>query len=237
MEHQELELRRAHQERRNKMADEIKTEQKIEQKAENKVEHKPEQKAVAVSTATQDNKEVKTDVKTDSKSEIKANVKPEVKQEEKKDEKKESKKPKVEKPKKEEAIARGTNLKASKKHCMYISTFIKNKPIDLAIKQLQEVIAYKRVLPFKGEIPHRSAPGIMSGRYPINASKEVIYVLKALKGNVIANGLDLDKTRICFASATWASRPARRGGTRFKRTFLVLKAKEFTEKVKQETKK
>ena len=139
---------------------------------------------------------------------------------------------KVEKIKKEEAIAKGTNMSASKKHCMYICTFIKNKPIDLAIRELQDVIAMKRPIPFKGEIPHRSYPGMMSGRYPVNASKEFIYLLKALKGNVIVNGIDLDKARISFASATWASRASRRGGTRFKRAFVLLKAKEFTAKEK-----
>lgn len=160
-----------------------------------------------------------------------AETKVETKADDKKEAKVETKKPaKVERPKKEEAIAKGTDMHTSKKHCMYICSFIKNKPIDLAINQLQEVIGYKRVIPFKGEIPHRSAPGIMSGRYPINASKEMIYVLKALKGNSIANGLDLDKTRIYFASATWASRPAKRGGARFKRAFVLLKAKEVTEK-------
>jgi hypothetical protein len=58
-----------------------------------------------------------------------------------------------------------------------------------------------------------------------------------LKGNAIANGLDINKTRIYFGSATWDSRPARRGGTRFKRTFVLLKAKEHTYKETKEGKK
>ena len=154
--------------------------------------------------------------------------------------KKDSKDTKSKKPvvvKKEEAIAKGSNLPTSKKHCMYICAFIKNKSVDQSIKELTEVINMKRVIPFKGEIPHRSAPGIMSGRYPVNASKQFIYLLKALKGNVIANGMELNKTRIHFASATWDSRPARRGGTRFKRTFVLLKAKEHTYKETKEGKK
>lgn len=139
---------------------------------------------------------------------------------------------KIPKEKKEEAIAKGLNLHASKKHCMYISSFIKNKPIDLALAELEKVIAIKRPIPFKGEIPHRSYPGMMSGRYPVNASKQFIYLLKALKGNAIANGLELEKTRISFASANWASRPQKRGGMRFKRTHVVLKAREFSQKEK-----
>lgn len=138
-------------------------------------------------------------------------------------EKKESKKKAAQK--KEEAIARGISIRASKKHCVYICSFIKNKKIDKAIEDLTEVIKMKKPIPFKGEIPHRK--GMMSGRYPIKASKYFINVLKALKGNAIVNGLDLDKTRIYIASANWASRPARSAGRRAKRTHVLLKAKEI----------
>jgi ribosomal protein L22 len=151
-----------------------------------------------------------------------AEAKPEVKEEKKEGKKVEQKKI----AKKEEAVARGDNLHASMKQCMYICAFIKNKHIDDAIKDLEQVIKMKKVVPFKGEIPHRSAPGIMSGRYPVNASKLFIPILKGLKGNVIANQMDLDKSRITFASACWASRPSKRGGGRFKRTNVVLKARE-----------
>lgn len=173
----------------------------------------------------------------ESKNTIPAEGKEKTEKIEKTEEKKEAKKEKVQKAKKEEAIAKGTNMPASKKHCMYICSFIKNKPVNQAISEMQEVIAFKRVIPMKGEIPHRSAPGIMSGRYPISAAKQFIYLLKALRGNIIANGLDLDNTRIYFASATWDSRPGRRGGTRFKRAFVLLKAKEFSNQKKPQEKK
>jgi len=127
--------------------------------------------------------------------------------------------------KKDEAIAKGSNLHASMKQCMYICNFIKGKSIDEAIKDLQDVILYKKIVPFKGEIPHRKGK-IMSGRYPINVSKLFIPILKTLKGNVLVNQMDLDKTRIYFASACYASRPSKKGGGRFKRANLVLKAKE-----------
>jgi len=110
---------------------------------------------------------------------------------------------------------------------MYICDFIKNKPIDQAIQELQSVISFKRPIPFKGEIPHRSFPGMMSGRYPVNASIAMINLLKALKGNVIANGMDLSVTRIYFGCANRASRPSKAGGARFKRANVLLKAKEF----------
>ncbi|MEK6892966.1 MAG: hypothetical protein AABX07_02075 [Nanoarchaeota archaeon] len=153
-----------------------------------------------------------------------------------KTEEKEKKPKEAVKVKKEEAIAKGLNLHASKKHCMYICSFIKNKSIDWAILELQKVIQLKRPIPFKGEIPHRSYPGMMSGRYPVSASKQFINILKALKGNVIANGMELEKTRIYFGSANWASRPQKRGGARFKRTHVLLKAKEFNSENKAQMK-
>jgi len=163
---------------------------------------------------------------------------PEVKQETKVEEKKEVKEPKkvqAPKVKKEEAIARGVSLPISKKHGMYICTFIKNKTIDGAIADLQDVIKFKRAVSFKGEIPHRKG-AMMSGRYPIKASKYFINLLKALKGNVIANGMDLDKTRIVLCVSNWAPRPQMKGGARFKRAHINLTAREVVKESKKENK-
>jgi ribosomal protein L22 len=112
---------------------------------------------------------------------------------------------------------------------MCISRFIKNKKIDAAIRDLEEVIKLKKIVPFKGEIPHRKGKGMMSGRYPINVSKIIISVLKGLKGNALASSMDLEKTKICYASPSWASLPAKRSGGRFKRVNIILKAREFQE--------
>lgn len=131
--------------------------------------------------------------------------------------------------KKDEAVAIINGASISKKHSMYIADFIKNKTIELAISQLEEVIKFKRAIPFKGEIPHRHELGGRPGRFPINACKVFIPALKGLKGNAIVNGMDISKLRIFYGSATWASRSAKRGGARFKRVHIVLKAKEFPE--------
>ena len=114
---------------------------------------------------------------------------------------------------------------------MYICRFIKGKSIDEAINLLNDVIEMRKFVPFKGEIPHRKGRGVMSARYPIAASKQFIPVLKGLKGNSIANGLDLDKTIIYYCSASWASRPVRSGGRKGKRVNLILKAKETGGKI------
>ncbi|MBU0467274.1 MAG: hypothetical protein KJ718_03630 [Nanoarchaeota archaeon] len=137
--------------------------------------------------------------------------------------------------KKEEAIAKGAALPISKKHSIYICRLIKNKSIDQAISELEQVIKLKKVVPFKGEIPHRKGMG--PGRYPVKAAGYFINLLKGLKGNAITNGLELEKTKICLGSATWANRPMRRGGRLAKRTNVLLKAKEFEEKTMKEGKK
>src|SRR3989344_1677891 len=94
-------------------------------------------------------------------------------------------KPKV---KKDKAIARGESLHISKRHGMYICSFIKGKSIDVVIDDLSKVIIFKKAVPFKGEIPHRKGKGMMSGGYPVSAAKIFIPILKSLKGNAVVNG-------------------------------------------------
>jgi len=212
--------------RKNKMAEENK--QNLE-KEEKKSTEETEKKVIGEVEKKVEKKEEK---EVDEKKEEKSTEETE-KKEEKEDEKKEKK---VEKKigkkevkafaKKYEAVARGDSLPISKKHGMYICKFIKYKPIDSAISDLNMVINFKKAVPFKGEIPHRK--GMMSGRYPIKASNYFVNLLKGLKGNSIVNGLDLEKVKIHIASSSWASRPTRAGGRVAKRTNVLLKAKEFT---------
>lgn len=136
-----------------------------------------------------------------------------------------------EKPKKDEAVARGQAVPISKKQAMYICSFIKHKPIDKAIKELHEVILMKRAIPFKGEIPHRKGK-MQSGRYPVKAAGFFINILKALKGNVAVNGLEIDNARISIATASWARRPMRSGGKAAKRTNVTLTVKRYKGKKK-----
>ena len=165
--------------------------------------------------------------KTEEKKQEETKEKIETKQE--KEEESKKKVIKQVKEKKEEAIARGMNLHASKKHCMYICRFIKNKTVDSAILELEQVIKFKKPIPFKGEIPHRKGKGIMAGRYPVKTAAFIIKLLKGLKGNIIVNGLDPEKARIYLTTSNWASRPVRREGRKAKRANVVLRAKEIGE--------
>ncbi|MEM4605531.1 MAG: uL22 family ribosomal protein [Candidatus Pacearchaeota archaeon] len=150
----------------------------------------------------------------------------EIREEEKKNEEKKSsdKKEINDKIKKNKAIAKGISLRISTKHSKYILKIIKGKRIEDAIKMLGEVIEFKRAVPMYGrEIPHRK--GIMSGRYPLNASKEIMKVLKQLRSN--AENLGIENPYISLAMANIASRPYKRDRTRGKRTHIYLEAKEF----------
>jgi len=180
--------------------------------AEEKSEQKMKEKKKTETAEVTKKVEKKTESNVESKSEKKTSPK-------------KNEKPKV---KKFETVAYGRSLPISKKHGMYICSFIKNKEIDKALSELALVIDFKKAVPFKGEIPHRKGKGMMSGRYPVKAAKLFINLLKALRGNVLVNGMELEKTRITIASTSWASRPMRTGGRLAKRTNVLLKAKEFS---------
>ncbi|MFH1500701.1 MAG: uL22 family ribosomal protein [archaeon] len=147
-------------------------------------------------------------------------------------EKKEEKKPKKKKEetiKKDEAIARGRDLKISTKHSIAICRFIKNKSPDQAIENLKKVVNKKLAVPMKGEIPHRK--GIERGRYPLRASQAFIKLISALSANSTVNGLESPTIKV--ATANQASKPSKRfGSMKFKRTHILLIAREADKKDK-----
>jgi large subunit ribosomal protein L22 len=125
------------------------------------------------------------------------------------------------KEKRNEAIVNGRNLAMGTKHSAAVSNFIRNKDIDTAIQMLEDVVLYKRAIPMRGEIPHRK--GMMSGRYPINASKIFIRLLKSLKSNAIAGELELEKFKIYVMPNKAARAYKRFGQGRFKRSHVLIK--------------
>ena len=106
-----------------------------------------------------------------------------------------------------ENIARGkaNELPVSPKHSIEIANFIRNKQVNEAISQLQEVVAKKRPLPFKTfnkNVPHRHGLiGWDAGRYPRNATLAVIRLLESVKKNAEYSGLDTEKLKIVHAAA------------------------------------
>ena len=153
----------------------------------------------------------------------------------KKEEKKETKDGKKKQEagkKKTEAAVNAKDLPISTKHSMAICNWIRGKKIEESIYFLEQVAKFKKPLPMKGEIGHRKGK-IMSGRYPINATKQFIKLLRQLAANASVNEIDLEKTKI-ECRANLASRPYRRGGSeRFKRTNVNLSLKEIKKQVEK----
>jgi len=133
--------------------------------------------------------------------------------------------------KKTEAIVNGLGLHISKKHSVAICNFIRGKNIDKAIEMLGDVLKFKKPVPMRGEIPHKK--GIMSGRYPLNAAKEFIVLLKSLRANAIVNELELEKL-VIFCKADLASRPYKRfGRKKAKRCHVTIKLVPIIKKEKK----
>ncbi len=146
-------------------------------------------------------------------------------QEEKKEIEKTKKKTEPEKPKKTSAVVNAHNLPISTKYSAAICRFIKNKKIENAIVNLEQVLVLKKAVPMKGEIPHRKGKGMMSGRFPKKATQNFIKLLKSLLANANHNGLE--DPIIVEAIANIGSRPyGRFGRVRKKRTHVKIKVKE-----------
>lgn len=179
----------------------------------------------------------KTPVKSEGKKAEKEDKPEKIKEEEtgeKKETKKQPAKPAV---KKTEAIVFSRNVPVSKKYSIAIGKFIKNLPINESIRNLEKVRMKKLVVPMKGELAHRKGKKLngkrmSSGRYPVRASGYFIKLLKTLIANSALNGLDLDKTKISEVIVNKGPQQLHRfGRTEMKRTHILIKAKEFGEKV------
>ena len=147
---------------------------------------------------------------------------------------------KTKKPKKQEitvkefAVARGSSLRISPKHCFAICKMIKGREPDRTIEMLEQVAAGKRPVPMAGrEVAHQKGRGIAGAKFPKKASEEMINIVKQLKANAVVNGVE--NPVIVIAKADKASRPFRRAGRRAKRTHVYLEARDKS-KLKKEKK-
>jgi len=168
---------------------------------------------------------VKTEVQ---KQEIKKEIKPEKVEEKKQERKKENKKQPVKKIKKDIAVVNASSVNVSTKYAVAICKFIKGKRIGDAIRNLEEVMVKKKHIPMIGEYGHKHGVGKIAsgaGKYPVNASKQFIVLLKSLSGNANAN--DMDEPIISECIANKAVRPMGRFGRwERKRTHIKLIARE-----------
>lgn len=198
--------------------------------AKKKIEEKKDKEEIKM----EKNKEIKVETKEEMKKENTKVEKIESKEETKIEEKVETKK-KIEEKKfvpKEKAVVNGVSLRISPKDSKFICKAIKGKTIEFGIELLEKVIMKKAVIEMRGaEIPHRKGKGIMSGRYPVNASKEFIILLKQLKANSQVAGIE--NPIIKLAMANKASEPFKTDRRRGKRTHVYIEAVEKTKLIKK----
>jgi len=142
---------------------------------------------------------------------------------EKVEEKSEKKKIEVKKVKKNYALINGISLPISPKEAASVCDMIRGHNIDEAIKRVEEVLAYRRVVRMNNrEVPNQHGKRVMAGRFPQNTCKEFLKLLKGLKANAIYNELELENAVLsCYANV--ASKPYKRGGARFKRCHVTLR--------------
>jgi ribosomal protein L22 len=172
--------------------------------------------------------------------ETKNKMEEETKTEEVKKEETKKTSPKVEVKKekfvaKEKASANGYSLKISHKNTMAICDVIRGKSPEAAVIRLEDVLKGKRVIPMAGrEVGHKKGIGLAGARYPMNACKEMIPLLKQLGANAIVNGIE--NPVITLAKANIASRPHKSDGRRAKRTHISLEVMDKTKLVKKKKK-
>ena len=135
------------------------------------------------------------------------------------------------------ARALGNSLPISTKHSIEICSFIRNKSLNEAKKILSLVVQHKKAIPFrrfnKG-IGHKKIVG--PGRYPENASREIIKLLESVEANAQFKGLNtsnLTISHICAhkSSKTWHyGRKRRRKAKRTNIEIVVMEAKKIADK-------
>ncbi|MBN2420883.1 50S ribosomal protein L22 [Candidatus Woesearchaeota archaeon] len=88
------------------------------------------------------------------------------------------------------ARAVGIGINISFKQAMEICKHIKHRSLESARTILNSVLEMKQAIPYKAhnkDVPHRA--GMMAGRYPQNASKEILKLLDSVEANANSKGL------------------------------------------------
>jgi|SRR3989344_894874 len=89
------------------------------------------------------------------------------------------------------ARAVGKSLPISNKQSVEICGFIRGKKLQKAKDMLKQVIEKKMAVPYKRynqDVGHKT--GIAAGRYPMNASKNILALLEGVEANAQFKGLN-----------------------------------------------
>jgi ribosomal protein L22 len=170
--------------------------------------------------------ENKMKVEKEAKEEVKVEAKEEKKKTETKVETKKLKK--TEAKKKDIAIANGFSMKISPKQCKYTCRVIRGKSPEAAVARLQAVIDEKRPVPMAAlEVGHKKGAGLAGGKFPKNACRGIMEIVKQAAANAIVAGIE--NPVVAIAKSNQASAPYRKAGRRAKRTHIYI---EIRDKVK-----
>jgi len=138
--------------------------------------------------------------------------------------------------KKDIAIANGFSLKISPKQSVYVCKVIRGKNPENAIKRLQSVIDEKRPIPMAGlEVGHKKGKGLAGGKFPKNACKTIIEVVKQVKANAVVAGIE--NPIITIAKSDRASAPYRKAGRKAKRTHIHIEVRDKSSMAEKHTHK
>jgi len=157
----------------------------------------------------------------------------ETKVEEKVEEKKNAKKVKIKEiPKKDVAVANGLSLKISPKQSKYVCRMLRGKSPEGAVARLQAVIDEKRPVPMAGlEVGHKKGKGLAGGKFPKNACKGIMGIVKQAGANAVVAGIE--SPVITIAKADRAAAPYRRAGRKAKRCHIHIEIKDKTKLIKR----
>jgi large subunit ribosomal protein L22 len=126
----------------------------------------------------------------------------------------------------------GINLPISRKISIEICNFLKGKKISLAKEDLGQVIRKKKAVPitrFNKGTGHKKKIG--PGKYPINASREILGLIESVEANAQFKGLNTSDLIIYHISASKGATQWHYGRQRrrqMKRTNVVVVVKEET---------
>ena len=124
------------------------------------------------------------------------------------------------------ACAVGRDLGISTKAGVEICRWLRYRNLYKAKNLLQMVMDKKMAVPyfrFNTDVGHK--PGIKSGRFPFNASKEILSLLNSAEKNAVFKNLEIENLKIVHINAQKASAPTqngRHGGRVMKRTHVEV---------------
>lgn len=101
------------------------------------------------------------------------------------------------------AKAMAYELHVSPKKSREVGRFIKGMHSEDAKAYLEDVIKFKKAIPFKkhnDSLGHKKG-GMAAGRYPINVAKEFLKLIKSAEHNAEYKGLDSKNMRIAHVAS------------------------------------